>query len=348
MPTFSRTQAFGHHLGTDGRVTINVTDADLHVEGVDGEEVQVQATFDIRATTDAEADAIFEAAQLRVTRASRTLQVEQPDEHRGFRGLRHELETAVSRIFGGSGVEVTVQVEVPRAAEVRVVSVSGDVDVSDLVGDGRYETVSGDLSISDGSGNLRINTVSGDAQVRARDAVSIRAETVSGDLGVSAPRLEMFRATTVSGDIDLEGELAAQGEFRAETVSGDLSVGLAGGATFDVRGLSTDIRSDLDHRIEGRLDRRRLVVGSGGPQFIFSSMSGDLAVRRPRRIGDGPRMVPSTPPGPPSPPAPPVPRAPIAPVSGAAQLEILQALERGEIDVEEATRRLAGGTSDAR
>ena len=107
-PTFSRTQAFGHHLGSDGRRdVINVTDADLHVEGVDGEEVQVQATFDIRATTDAEADAIFEAAQLRVTRGSRSLQVEQPDEHRGFRGLRHELETAVSRIFGGNGVEVT-------------------------------------------------------------------------------------------------------------------------------------------------------------------------------------------------------------------------------------------------
>jgi hypothetical protein len=28
------------------------------------------------------------------------------------------------------------------------------------------------------------------------------------------------------------------------------------------------------------------------------------------------------------------------------QLEILQALERGEIDVDEASRRLAGGTTD--
>ena len=267
-----------------------------------------------RATTEAEADAIFEAAQLRVTRGSGSLQLEQPDEHRGFRGLRHELETAVSRIFGGNAVEVTIQVEVPRAADVRVETVSGDVDVIGLVGRG---------ALPDGvrrpidhrrkrepAHQYRLRRRTGASQ----GTISIRAETVSGDLGVSAPRLEMFRGTTVSGDIDLEGELAAQGEFRAETVSGDLSVGLAGGATFDVRGLSTDIRSDLDHRIEGRLDRRRLVVGSGGPQFIFSSMSGDLAVRRPRRIGDGPRMVPPTPPGPPSPPAPPV--RTIAPVSG--------------------------------
>ncbi len=344
MATFSRTQAFGHHLGADGRVMINLTDADLHLVAVDGEEVQVQATFDIRATTDAEADAMFEVAQLRVIRGSRTLQIEQPDDHRGFRGLRHELETAVSRIFGGNAVEVTVQVEVPRDAEVRVASVSGDVDATGLVGEGRYETVSGDLSITDGRGILRVNTVSGDAQVRAVGPVSIRAETVSGDLGVSAPRLDMFRGTTVSGDIDLEGELAGGGEFRAQTVSGDLSVGLVGGAAFDVRGLSTDIRSDLDHRIEGRLDRRRLVVGSGGPQFLFSSMSGDLAVRRPRRMSD----VAAAPPSPPAPPsAPSAPRPPAAPVSGTEQLEILQALERGEIDVDEATRRLSGGSGDA-
>ena len=138
MATFSRTQAFGHHLGSEGRLFITVTDADLHLEGVEGEEVQVQATFDIRATTEAEADAIFEAAQLRVTRGSGSLQLEQPDEHRGFRGLRHELETAVSRIFGGNAVEVTIQVEVPRAADVRVETVSGDVDVSGLVAEGRY------------------------------------------------------------------------------------------------------------------------------------------------------------------------------------------------------------------
>jgi hypothetical protein len=41
---------------------------------------------------------------------------------------------------------------------------------------------------------------------------------------------------------------------------------------------------------------------------------------------------------PPPPPSPPTPE-----VSEQAQLEVLQALERGEIDVDEATRRLSGG-----
>jgi hypothetical protein len=52
---------------------------------------------------------------------------------------------------------------------------------------------------------------------------------------------------------------------------------------------------------------------------------------------------PYTPPVMPSPPVPPMPPTPaMQPVSGPSSLEILQALERGEIDVEEAQRRLGG------
>ena len=85
--------------------------------------------------------------------------------------------------------------------------------------------------------------------------------------------------------------------------------------------------SDLDHRIEGHQDRRRVTVGAGGPEVLFNSMSGDLAIHRPRRLDmpapAGACAARRT--GPPSP-------------RGRAAA-ILQALERGEINVEEATRR---------
>jgi hypothetical protein len=113
-----------------------------------------------------------------------------------------------------------------------------------------------------------------------------------------------------------------------ETVSGDLDVGLVGNATFEIHGLSTDVSSELDHRLEGQVDRRRLIIGTGGPRLVFNSMSGDVNVRRPRRINARPTVEA------------------VAPAVSAAeqesQLEILRALERGEIDVAEATRRLAG------
>jgi hypothetical protein len=48
---------------------------------------------------------------------------------------------------------------------------------------------------------------------------------------------------------------------------------------------------------------------------------------------------------PPTPPTPPTP--PGRPASADEQLDILRALERGEIDVEEASTRLAGKKTDA-
>jgi len=102
------------------------------------------------------------------------------------------------------------------------------------------------------------------------------------------------------------------------------------------------VSSDLDHRIEGHQDRRRVTVGSGGPTVMFNSMSGDLSINRPRRLD---RMVPQPPAAPSAPVPPPPPSTPTKP-SADDQLAILQALERGEIDVEEASRRLSGAPTD--
>jgi hypothetical protein len=142
---------------------------------------------------------------------------------------------------------------------------------------------------------------------------------------------------TVSGDAELEGDLAAA-HHRVETVSGDLSLGLVGGLTLEVRGLSTDGSGAVAHRSEGSRERRRYVIGDGAATLQFSSMSGDVVVHTARRVAAPP---PATPP-PPMPPAPPTP--PLAP---GEQMAVLRALERGDIDVDEASRRLAGNRTDA-
>jgi hypothetical protein len=113
------------------------------------------------------------------------------------------------------------------------------------------------------------------------------------------------------------------------------------GLVLEVRGLSTDVDVSVPHRAEGSRDRRRYVIGAGGPQVMFSSMSGDVSV------GSGRRGA-ATPPTRPVPPIPPVPPAapgepPPAGLEPNQQLAVLQALERGEIDVDEAARRLGGG-----
>lgn len=323
MGTYVRTQSIDHNIGDRGRVSLKVTSGDVRVRGISGGEAHIRATFEISASSDAEADRIFEAVQLRVQRSDGELNVE---EEMGT----PSVGAVIGRLFGVNGhYELSVEAEVPSAAQLQLMAVSSDVEVSDLAGEQRYRTVSGDLRVSNAAGSVRVETVSGDATVRAEGALSVHAQAVSGDLSITATTMRSLRANTVSGDVELEAELAVDGDFRVETVSGDLGVGLVGDATFEIHGLSTDVSSELDHRLEGQVDRRRLIIGKGGPRLIFNSMSGDVNVRRPRRINLRPTGDQAP--------------APTA-AQQTSELEILRALERGEIDVEEATRRLAGRT----
>ncbi len=324
MGTYVRTQSIDHTVGDRGRVSLEVTSGDVQVRGIPGGEAHIRATFKISASSDTDADRIFEAVQLRVQRASGELSAE---EHDG----NLSLGPVIGRLFGADGhYELTVEAEVPFAAELQLSGVSSDVDVSDLRGDQGYRTVSGDLSVTNAGGRVRLETVSGDATIRADELLSLQSQGVSGDLNVTASTLRSLRANTVSGDVELEAQLAEGSDFSVETVSGDLEVGLVGDATFEIRGLSTDVSSELDHRLEGQVDRRRLIIGSGSPRLSFKSMSGDVHVRRPRRLST--QTTPTEPKGEPT------------AAEKQSQLDVLRALERGEIDVDEATRRLAGGS----
>ncbi|RPH33247.1 MAG: hypothetical protein EHM90_06460 [Chloroflexi bacterium] len=106
--------------------------------------------------------------------------------------------------------------------------------------------------------------------------------------------------------------------------------------TISVRGLSSDVHSSLPHRVEGNADRRRLIVGDGAASLSFSSMSGDLSVTRSRQAAAASAMPAVTESADAA-----EPTAPSLDATAAnSQTEVLAALERGEIDVDEAMRRL--------
>lgn len=337
MATFVRVQEIEHPIGPTGRFQLRSTSSDVELRGIDGDVARVRIEFELRAASDAEADEAFEGIRFAVNAGEGILEVSEP------RQANHGLG-AITRMLGISGlkVEASIIAEVPSHATVTYDGVSGDLIAMRTLGTQEYKTVSGDIVLSDAGGHIRMNGVSGDVSLRADAAVWLQGNTVSGDLSAIAPRLEECRVVTVSGDVELDGYVSPGAPHRIETVSGDLSLGLAGGLTLEVRGLSTDVHISAAHRSEGSRDRRRYVIGDGAASLLFSSMSGDVSVGPARRGGGA---VP--PPPPPAPPAAPVPpRPPARAVDSAAELEILRALERGEIDVDEATRRLAGDRSD--
>ena len=340
MATYVRQHEVRHPIGPAGRLGIKVTDGDLRLRATDGSEASLRIVYEIAAPSEAEADRIaLELAPLEVSQGDGWLEIRERKDRAGFGAAIRQIIAGQDAIRG-----IAIEGEAPAGCELSLDTVSGDMVIDGMRGEQRYTTVSGDLVGTDLDRRLRLTTVSGDATLRGRERLAVWASTVSGDVSVMAPILTDVRLNAVSGDLELEGALAADGSFRAESVSGDLSVGLLGSASIEVRGISTDVHVEIDHRLEGRMDRRRVVIGDGKPTFVFSSMSGDVLVRRPRRLD-----VPTAPPGP---------AAPVAPVTAAAAsadaaareadaLEVLRALERGEIDVDEASRRLAAGSTDA-
>ena len=159
------------------------------------------------------------------------------------------------------------------------------MNVEGLLGDQRYATVSGDLSLTRLGGSASVNSVSGDVTMRADQPISVKADTVSGDLSVVAPVIRGLRANAVSGDIDLEGQLAMGERTAIDTVSGDLSIGA--GRRRRLRGARHLVRRQQrpgpSHRGATRIGAGS-TVGAGGPEILFNSMSGDLAIHRPRRL----------------------------------------------------------------
>ena len=212
----------------------------------------------------------------------------------------------------------------PATARLDVSVVSSDVDSDNLVGDQTYRTVSGDLGIERTGGRVSATTVSGDVRVTAVKPVEISVNTTSGDAEVSAPLFQPVRMKTVSGDMSVKGGFAPGPQHSVESVSGDLNIE-------STTGLTVDSKRGLD--FSSKRGNAPMVSGDGSANLRYRSLSGDVHMRG---------FAPAPPAAPQAPAPPPEPQ-----MSNEDSLEILRALERGEIDVEEASRRLGGDRINA-
>ena len=326
-----------HAIGAEGYVTIQAVSGTVEVLATDGDEAVVVARSE-----NGHADEL----PLVVQRTEGGLHIEVAK--RGLEGF--------SGWFRKNDASIEFEARVPRAARVEINTVSADINARFLAGEQTYKTVSGDLEIDPDGGRIRATSVSGDIELRAAEPIDLTVNSTSGDINVQGAVLNSFNAQTVSGDVEFEAGLAAGPMHSVETVSGDLSIESTTGVTVDVkRGM------DL-----ARGGAAAIVAGDGSARLRFRTLSGDChvagAVREERRHGrkSGRRaghappegFMPPIPPMPPmpsgfpfgEPPAPPAQPAPPPPPSQRQpevdQLEVLRALERGDIDVDEAARRL--------
>jgi hypothetical protein len=244
---------------------------------------------------------------------------------------------------GDRGHTPDLEIEVPRRATIVFEAASGEVEADGLTGDQRYRTASGEVTLRSVSGRIAIDAVSGDVDITTTGEAALTVRTVSGDVELRAAILTSLEAATTSGDLKIAGRLAGPGPFSIVTVSGDALLAPAGDLKIEMATLSGDLRSEFDGVTEGGRGRRSLSVGPGGPLINVRSLSGDLNVVRPISVADPTVTIPA------APAAQAAPNAALEAAYDEARLRILQSLERGEIDVAEAGRRLEtleGGDPD--
>jgi hypothetical protein len=341
-----------HPIGPGGRLAVRLASVELRIVGGDGDRVTVRTPSGRR---------LPDRVVLETVDGALTI---------------HEKEI-LGALFGGGDRTVELEIEVPVEAEIAVDTASGSVEATGLRGEQRYRTASGDLHLVDVAGRIDLNAVSGDATLQLAATADLGIRTVSGDVTVTGGSLAGLRVSTTSGDIRVDSLLTGRTGNTIETLSGDVSVRATDGIRVEARTVSGDLSSDLPHRTEGRMGRRTLIVGDGSIDLSFRSVSGDLKILggspaddASSRTSSGPGLparpgLPRRPAGPPMPPLPPLPPLPGAfageptashvdppaddPVASREattptddeRLEVLRALEAGDLDVSAAMDRLA-------
>ena len=319
VPTIS------HPIGRRGSVAIKLASAEVRLTGSDGEGVVVR------------------------TPAGRSLP-ERVIVETTESGLTIRERDALALEFGPGKQSVTLDIELPAEAEVGIDIASGEIDATGLRGEQRYRTVSGDARLHDVAGRIELNVVSGDADMELVGPTDLAVKSVSGDISVGGGELRSLRVGTTSGDVRIDSPISGRSGNQIDTLSGDVSLVAEAGMRIEARTVSGDLTSDLPHRSEGRMGRRTLIVGDGSIELAFRSVSGDLQVHDARRhVG---LRLPPRPPIAPAAPRMPGPGEPATDAAGsdetpegdptdADRMDVLRALEAGELDVATAMDRLA-------
>jgi hypothetical protein len=319
-----------HTIGERGRFTLRVPSGDIRVRGVDGEVARVR---------DLDGHSLSDRFQIETGEGSLSLRA--PD----------GINLLVDLSFLRKGHSADLEIDVPHHAIVQLETASADIEADRLLGETRIRTASGELMLTAAGGSIDIEAVSGDVQVTGDLPMSVACRTVSGDVAVEAPKLSRFQAKTTSGDIRVTGELKGDGPFSVDTVSGDALVVTPTGLRVESKTVAGEITTPERWKSEGGRGTRAFSIGGGEIPFAFRSISGDLTINAPK--GTSSSTEPSIPPMAPIPPTAPVPPlAPVAPMAeddsvADARLEVLKALERGEITIEDATAKLAAIDDEA-
>ena len=212
-----------HHtyaLATDGRVSLENMNGDVHVTSWSRNEVKVDAIK--RASSEDR----LEAIDIKIDSHPNALQI----------------KTKYYQHFDNNpgGVEYTLTV--PRGTRLdKVELVNGGLDVQDLGGEVNASSVNGRIKVRGLSGGARLSVVNGHLEAtfdRLDEPKTISLESVNGSIDLALPpdASVTLDASTVAGSIHDDFGLPVTGHFVGRKLHGTLGEGRAQVELRDVNG----------------------------------------------------------------------------------------------------------------
>jgi len=284
---FSRTV----RIGRTGALDLQNVAGDISVTGGGGDDVRIEAVKRVRHPNEAEAKALLSEIEIEVADRGGRVEVrtEYPRRRNWSGGVDFTLSVPRDASVALRSVSGTVKVTNING-ELRAETVSGDIIMMTAKKLRVAKTVSGDVEISESEADeLSLGSVSGDVIVNRLKGNGFDAQTVSGDLRLTDVEIDHASIRSVSGDIDYSGRLARNGRYQFQSHSGDIRVTPADAKGFAIEAstFSGDVRSDYALTLQtspansftpGRNRSVRGSFGDAGATLTLQSFSGDIAI----------------------------------------------------------------------
>ena len=285
---FSRTV----RIGRTGALDLQNVAGDISVTGGGGDDVRIEAVKRVAASQRGRGEGTA-LRGIEIEVADRGGRVEVRTEYPRRRNWSGGVDFTVSvpRDASVSLRSVSGTVKVTNInGELRAETVSGDIITMTAKKLRVAKTVSGDVEISESEADeLSLGSVSGDVIVNRLKGNGFDAQSVSGDLRLTDVEIDHASIRSVSGDIDYSGRLARNGRYQFQSHSGDIRVTPADAKGFAIEAstFSGDVRSDYALTLQtspgnsftpGRNRSVRGSFGDAGATLTLQSFSGDIVI----------------------------------------------------------------------
>jgi hypothetical protein len=273
-----------------GLLKVETQGGEIHILTSSDATVKVAAHEKIKASSDAEADAILQKLSLTIEQQSGGV----------LAAAAYEKEESGFHFGSWPPVQVDFTVTVPANYNVELRTSGGDVTVGDLQGKVAARTSGGDITLGKIAGDIHAATSGGNVRL-AEGLAEVKLGTSGGDIRVgravgptdldtSGGSIEIksventLYAATSGGDVSAGIAGALKGDCKLSTSGGRVRVAVNKGASFELDAATSGGEVDaagLTITIDrGGPGKSRLAgkVNGGGPLLKLRSSGGDISI----------------------------------------------------------------------